>query len=86
MIQVVDHEGWTPLMIAAQGGHESTVALLLESGIDVNKQAHGGERALMLATLHQKRNIIDLLLNFDVDPLNFHKFVVLNICLMLGSD
>ena len=44
-----DEEGWTPLMIAAQGGHLEVMRALLAAGADTNMKKEGDWTALMSA-------------------------------------
>lgn len=37
-VQAADERGMTPLLLAVQGGHRDTVALLLEKGADLRAQ------------------------------------------------
>eukprot|EP00967_Tisochrysis_lutea_P135952 scaffold241900_cov24-Tisochrysis_lutea.AAC.1 len=53
-VHTADHEGWTPLHLAADYGHGSCVGVgvLLEARADVCAADSDGMNALMLACLH----------------------------------
>ncbi len=54
--------GYTPLMLAAQGGHLDVVQLLIENGADVNARNLAGVTALMEASRGGFDRIVELLL------------------------
>ena len=54
-------------MIASQGGHESTIRLLLDHGADVNIQRKNGLNALMLASQNGHESMVRLLLEYGAD-------------------
>lgn len=58
----------TPLMYAAQHGHEAALKLLLEKGADVNyRQETTGWTALMLAALNGHMTAAQILVEFGAD-------------------
>ena len=60
-------DGWTPLIIASQFGHEEIVRLLLANGADVNAKPDNGQTALIVASVHGLVEIADLLLAAGAD-------------------
>jgi ankyrin repeat protein len=56
-------QGWTPLHVAAAGGNEAGIELLLRHGADVNAQSYVGATPLDHAmTYAQTRTVVDMLL------------------------
>ncbi|KAL2841756.1 kinase-like domain-containing protein [Aspergillus pseudoustus] len=66
-VQKADHNGDTPLGIAAGLGNAHIVRLLLNAGAKVNATSRGGETPLMLATRHNHRNVAQILLQYGAD-------------------
>eukprot|EP00933_Yihiella_yeosuensis_P041310 TRINITY_DN35706_c0_g1_i1.p1 TRINITY_DN35706_c0_g1~~TRINITY_DN35706_c0_g1_i1.p1 ORF type:complete len:732 (+),score=157.24 TRINITY_DN35706_c0_g1_i1:236-2197(+) len=65
-----DHDGRTPLMLAAEEGHLETVALLLQRKADVNAIDSEGNTVLMAAAMscHSRASLVaELLLNEEAD-------------------
>ena len=62
-----DVDGWTPLHLAAEFGHDVIVTLLLDQGHDVNAQICDGETPLWCATFKGKRDIVQQLLDRGAD-------------------
>ena len=62
-----DSEGFTPLHVAAAGGHLDTVQYLLTSGTVLNAQGSRGETALYLAAGAGKPEIVEALLKAGAD-------------------
>ncbi|MDR4504812.1 MAG: ankyrin repeat domain-containing protein [Candidatus Scalindua sp.] len=62
-----DRKGWFPLMFAAFAGHEEIVAVLINSGVQINTKATDGSTALMAATLQGHYSIVKLLLEKGAD-------------------
>lgn len=54
--------GWTPLMMAVDGGHLSTIRLLLTSGAEVNQADSHGWTALHVSAKRGRTDVIELLL------------------------
>jgi ankyrin repeat protein len=48
-------EGFTPLYIAAQNGHEGCVAVLIQAGADVRKASKSGYTPMKIATIRSGR-------------------------------
>ena len=62
MIEMATYKNTTPLMRAAQEGHESVVQLLLRRGARVNRRNNEQMSALMLASQRGHANVVTLLL------------------------
>ena len=65
------HEGWTPLMIAAQNGDSNTIKLLLESGASMHKTNRDGESAHFIAARNKHTKAVALFEAFGAPPLGF---------------
>jgi hypothetical protein len=61
-------KGLTPLMLAAQNGHEHVAAWLLKQGANPNHVSGSGRTPLMEAAEKGDEGIVDLLLNVGADP------------------
>ena len=61
------HDGVTPLMYVARGGHEAMARLLLQHGADVTAAKDNGSTALMLAALGGHEAVAQLLLQHGAD-------------------
>lgn len=59
--------GWYPLHVAARGGHEKCVAVLLEHEAKVDCKTKTGRTPLMMAAEKGDRKILRVLLNYDAD-------------------
>lgn len=59
--------GWYPLHVAARGGHEKCVAVLLEHEAKVDCKTKTGWTPLMMAAEKGDRKILRVLLNYDAD-------------------
>lgn len=64
---VRDSGGFTPLMLAAAGGHLDLVKLLVDR-TDVNARSTGGFTSLMLAAFGGHQTVVDLLLQQGAHP------------------
>lgn len=60
-------DGWTALLLAADGGHEKVVALLLQADEAVNKADENGETALHQAAGKGHEKLVELLLRTGAD-------------------
>ncbi len=63
----LDVEGRSPLILAAQEGHCSTVRLLLDRKSPIDHRAYDGHSALSAATLQGHREIVELLMRRGAD-------------------
>ncbi len=60
--------GFTPLICAASGGHETSAEVLLDAGADIEAADDHGYTALMRAALGGHSSIVALLLQRGADP------------------
>ena len=58
-----DLEGWTPLHIAAQQGHQKVIKYLLERKVDVNIRTRHGFTLPMIAAYYGHLDVIMMLMN-----------------------
>ncbi|CAE7007412.1 hypothetical protein PTNB73_00048 [Pyrenophora teres f. teres] len=58
---------WTPLLIAAQKGHEKTVEYLVKNGANVNAEDYYGRRALHWTAQHGHQTTLQLLTEHGAD-------------------
>lgn len=63
----LDVEGRSPLILAAQEGHCSTVRLLLDRRSPIDHRAYDGHSALTAAALQGHRDIVELLMRRGAD-------------------
>ena len=56
------NDGWTALTVAAREGNVRAVNLLIEEGVDVNKQEGGGNSALFWAVYYGHEEVVSALL------------------------
>lgn len=62
-------DGRLPLMLAARGGHDEVLRVLLDKGADVNgRNADDGSTALMWAANNGYRSIVEMLIEGGADP------------------
>ncbi|MHB9147539.1 MAG: ankyrin repeat domain-containing protein [Candidatus Amoebophilus sp.] len=57
----------TPLLLAAQLGHQSIIEALLKAGVNVNTQGGDGRTALLCAAIDEKKDIVEALIKSGVD-------------------
>lgn len=67
-LHIYDSRGYTPLMMAADGGRTEIVRWLVKHGVDVNVQAPNGYTALHFAVAMVAEDTIRLLLDAGADP------------------
>ena len=48
-VNMPNKEGFTPLMLVAENGHDKSIKVLIKAGADVNKLSNGSWTALMYA-------------------------------------
>ncbi len=66
-----DNSGWTPLVWAAEGGHDDIVKLLLDTGqVDVNSKDYSGWTPLVWATKGGHDDIVKLFLDIGRADIN----------------
>ena len=63
LVNGVDNDGETALMVAATVGHKSIVDMLLQRTADVNRQDDDGSTALIYASLYGHNEIVRTLLS-----------------------
>ena len=61
-------DGPTPLMMAVETGNQAKVEALLAAGAEVNVMSGSGRTACWLAALHDKSEVLALLLRHGADP------------------
>jgi hypothetical protein len=61
-VDQASNDGFTPLAIAAEDGHERCVELLLAKGAAVNQATNYGQTPLFMATLNGHEKCVQLLL------------------------
>lgn len=66
-VETKDEQGWTALIHAAAGGHESLAYLLTNHGASVMNADRNGYTALHWASFHGHQNIVKLLLEHQAD-------------------
>lgn len=66
-LNIKDHEGETPLMIAAEKGHIDLVQTLKCHGADINLENKHHETALYIAAKNGHKEIVELLINFGAN-------------------
>jgi hypothetical protein len=62
-----DHDGWTPLIYAALGGHNDVIRLLLGLDVDIDGASENGTTALMMAAQAGHVSTVKLLLDSHAD-------------------
>lgn len=60
-------DGSSPLMIAANQGHQNVVKMLIESGANVNKRYTDGQTALFDAVRNNDKEMTNLLILYNAD-------------------
>jgi len=65
-INKTDDIGWTPLLLAIEYGHETTVRILIEAGADTNKASYSGMTPLFNATLKGHETILQMLTDLRI--------------------
>jgi ankyrin repeat protein len=67
-VNITADDGWTPLMVAAEKGHLTTMQTLLGApGININAQKSDGATALYLAALNGNYDVVRALINKGAD-------------------
>lgn len=66
--QVSEPNKWNALMFAAFGGHDECVKMLIEAGVELNKQCRDSRTALMMTAQMAKISTFKLLLDAGADP------------------
>lgn len=64
-LEIQDHSGMTPLMLAAANGQISLITILLDHGVDISKRDYDQRTALHHATLGGQADAIPILLSHD---------------------
>jgi ankyrin repeat protein len=66
-INLKDKNGFTPLMISSNFGHERIVKLLIRRGADINLKAENGDTALSIAEAKKHHEIAELIKKKTID-------------------
>jgi hypothetical protein len=66
--EIYSQEDWTPLMLACQNQCANTVRMLLQRGANTAPENDNGWQALHIAAQYDQPEIIQLLLQYGVDP------------------
>ena len=61
-VEKEDHDGFTSLLVSAQGGILKVTNILLEKRADINKAAKEGETPLFMAARHGHKEVVMTLL------------------------
>ena len=86
-VDQLDSDGWTPLMVAALGGHHESVELLLTYGANHHHKGRHGLTALRYACAKGHAKVIRLLaLFYEKESLYQVKTGQYNICALLQKD
>lgn len=73
LINQVNHQGWTAVMIAAYRGNTESVRVLLDHGTSLDVQSGAGDTALTLAQKEDHESVICLLREYSVGSLAVHE-------------
>ena len=65
-----NHNGWTPLMLAARSGNELAVSSLLHHGADVRITSSDRRSALYVAREHKHEKVAKILINAGAEKLS----------------
>jgi ankyrin repeat protein len=60
-VNLARHDGATPLLMAAQNGHEGCAAVLIHAGADVHRRSEMGNTPIGLAIDNKHEKIVKLL-------------------------
>lgn len=66
-INIKDHHGVTPLMIAVMRSYEDIAEFLIKNGADVNAQNNAGATPLMYACFENNLDMVKLLVKYGAD-------------------
>lgn len=66
-LNVINHRGYSPLMLAVYNGQQDFCEALLRGGADVNSTDSMGNTVLMAAAYKGNREIFELLMRFGAD-------------------
>src|SRR3989338_6210598 len=66
-VSYCDHEGRTPLYIAAQRGHQQIVEMLLAAGVDMNAAANDGATPVFAAAERGHNRVVEMLVAAGAD-------------------
>ncbi|GAC1455981.1 MAG: ankyrin repeat domain-containing protein [Ktedonobacterales bacterium] len=69
LVHSYSYDGWTPLHLAAYGGHQEAVSVLLNYGAHVDVRAHNGlgSTPLLRAVIGQQMDVVELLIAHGAD-------------------
>ena len=87
MLVLPSQNGYTPLHVASQEGHEEMVRLLLEHGAGADSSAANGLRPLHLAAQEDHVQVADALVvasGGQVDPQTKVRGHLFNVCIYLS--
>ncbi|KAL4912103.1 ankyrin repeat-containing domain protein [Aspergillus aurantiobrunneus] len=80
--------GWTPLTLAASGGHKATVRQLIRRGANVKGEDGSNKMPLIAATIHGHTAVIELLLRHgaDITAQDANRYTALTYAMAIGSS